>query len=157
MQALVSFIAPVIIFVSTLISGSQPPSAQGPVSQVSSVELGLHETSPKGAEGGFAMPASGCSDTSHGPIHDCATIPTISVDKPIVRLGDSVTVTWNPHGHTNCSLSINLSSKTPAPNANATGSLVDSPTGETSYSIVCDGAGNQASVTVRVLPRIQET
>jgi hypothetical protein len=155
MQMLVHVFAPAMLFFAALFGTHTAAPAQ------TSVELGLYEVSPRGDAGGFAMPASGCSPADpqwHGyPIHDCAVHPDISVDKPIIRLGESVIVSWDPHTHTNCVLSNNVMALTPVPDGNVAGNRTDYPTGETTYSIVCDGAGNEDSATVKVLPRIQET
>ncbi len=130
-----------------------------------SVELGLREVSPNGEEGGFAVPASGCSRPHPaGYYHDCEEQkPDITVDKPLVRYGDQVVVSWNPKLNINCVLSENVRSLTgtpnpaTAPNANAVGSRIDELTGEVTYTITCTGAGNVDQVTAKILPRIQET
>lgn len=159
MEFVLSIIASLVALTGGLL-GPDDNIAQS-VAAPQSVEFGLSEVSPKGASGGFAMPASGCSAAApdwHGaPIHDCAVFPDISVDKPIIRLGDSVDVSWDPRTHTNCVLSSNVMDLSPVPDGNIAGSRTDTPTGETSYSISCDGAGNEDSATVKVLPRIQET
>jgi len=167
MESLLQIIAPVLLFASSLFGfGGQAVVTDAPVRvENNSVELGLYEVSPKGEAGGFAMPASGCGMVHNGrPVHSCATAaPDINVDKPIVRLGDPVTVTWTPRISINCVLSSNVmalrSSPNPstAPNGNAAGSRIDSPTGETTYTITCQDTGNSDSVIVKVLPRIQET
>jgi hypothetical protein len=168
MESILNILTPVIMLVSGLMGLGDGNVAQvSAIEEVQSVELGLTEVSPRGAAGGFAMPASGCSDADpdwHGlPIHDCATLPDIRTNSPIIRLGDPVTISWDPRGNVNCVLSSNVmalvvspNSTTP-PNGNAIGSRIDSPTGETTYTIVCDGSGNQDAATVKVLPRIQET
>lgn len=142
-----------------------------------SVELGLSETSPRGEMGGFAIPASGCSPvdpTGHRvpyPVHDCSTLPDISVDKPVIHYGDSVTVSWDPKTQVNCVLSANVmalvggSNPATAPNANLASSItnpprITTPTGETTFTITCDGnvnPNNIDTVIVKVLPKIQET
>jgi hypothetical protein len=138
-----------------------------------SVELGLNEVSPNGEAGGFAIPASGCSPVnpighnSPFPIHDCNTPPDITVDKPIVRVGDPVTVSWDRKTHLQCVLSSNVMALRGGPNpltapdvsltGSPTGSRIDSPQNETVYSIICQGTGNRDSVTVKVLPQIQES
>lgn len=163
MEILVNIFTPVLIFVATLMGMQTTPAtdAQMSIQGHNSVELGLLEMSPNGEQGGFAIPASGCSPSNpnwHGyPIHDCDILPDISVDKPIVRLNDRVIVTWDPKIHQNCVLSANLMALTPTPSGAVAGSRPDYPTGETSYSIVCDGVGYSDSVTVKVLPIIQET
>ena len=168
METILNLFTPAIMLFSSLMGFGDTNLAQVPVvAQAQSVELGLTEVSPLGAAGGFAMPASGCSAADpnwHGlPVHDCVTLPDIRTNTPIIRLGDPVTVSWDPRGNVNCILSSNVTSLTvspnPAtvPNGNAIGSRIDSPTGETTYTIVCDGAENRDSATVKVLPRIQET
>jgi hypothetical protein len=133
-----------------------------------SVELGLRETSPKGEGGGFAIPASGCGvvHTEANPdyVHECpSSVPNISVDKPIMRLGDPVTVTWDPKSNVGCVLSntvmklITSPNPSTAPNPSVSGSRVDEPTGETMYTITCTGGGNTDNAIVKILPRYQET
>jgi hypothetical protein len=126
------------------------------------VEVGLAETSPLGEAGGYATPASGCSvAASHDEsIHDCSTLPEIHTDKPIVRYGEDVVVGWNPYMHENCVLSqsVLLLPPTTLPTPiTVSGVRTANPTAETTFSITCDGVGNFDSVTVRVLPRAQET
>lgn len=165
METIFNIITPIVMFASSILGlgGQNTLSTQDTISEEtpSSVEIGLYETSPRGEEGGFAMPASGCSAADplwHGyPIHDCSILPDISTNKPIIRLGDPVTIFWDPKIHGGCLLSSNVEALSPTPDAGIADSRVDYPTGETSYSIVCDGVGNSDSVTVKVLPRIQET
>lgn len=168
METIFNLLAPAIMLVSSLMGLGDAHTAQVATVQAQrSVELGLTEVSPRGEAGGFAMPASGCSAADpnwHGePIHDCASLPDIRTNSPIIRLGDPVTVSWDPRGNTSCVLSSNVTSLITSPNpatapdGNVIGSRIDSPTGETIYTIVCAGAGNQDAATVRVLPRIQET
>ena len=161
MEQILSFALSIAFAFSSLIGVAPQVPASLAISESSSVELGLREVSPKGEAGGFAIPASGCSAASpewHGaPIHDCATFPDISVDKPIIRLGDPVEVSWDPRTHANCILSGNVMELTPVPNPNSIDSRTDYPTGETTYTITCEGAGNTDSASVKVLPRIQET
>jgi hypothetical protein len=163
MELIVNILAPVLVFIAGFTGNAEVAMVQASAQDGSgSVELGLlQEFSPRGEAGGFAMPASGCSAADprwHGnPIHDCDTLPDISTDKPIIRLGDPVEIFWDPRSHTNCILSANLMALSPVPDGNVAGSREDSPEGETTYSIVCDGAGNSDTVTVKVLPRIQET
>jgi hypothetical protein len=159
METILHIVAPIIMLASSVFgfnTHTVSPSSEAPEVAQTSVEFELYETSPKGAAGGFAIPASGCAPADiHDArgLHDCSTMPDISVDKPIIPYGESVTVSWDPTVHTGCVLSANLGSIA----VSSTGSTVTTPTGETSYSIVCDGVGNQDSVTVKVLPRIQET
>lgn len=165
METVLNFFTPILMLASSVMGvGSVAASDHAAVSvDQASVELGLTETSPRGAQGGFAMPASGCSAADprwHGyPITDCSIMPDITTNKSIIRLGGSVIISWDPKIHQNCVLSPNVTRlNTPStPDGNVAGSRTDTPTGETSYSIVCDGAGNQDSVTVKVLPRIQES
>ena len=163
MEHIVSFAITAIVSLTSLLgfSADVPATLALTESQPSSVELGLTELSPKGEAGGYAIPASGCSAASpdwHGfPIHDCSTFPDIQVDKPIIRLGDPVNVAWDPRTHVNCILSENVMVLAPTPNPDSVDARVDYPTGETTYTITCEGAGNTDSATVKVLPRIQET
>lgn len=169
METIFNLLAPAIIFVAGLVGvGADDVSNVSAIQARQSVELGLTEVSPRGEAGGFAMPASGCSAADSNwhddvPIHDCSTLPDIRVNSPIIRLGDPVTVSWDPRSNLNCVLSSNVmalvtspNSATP-PNGNAIGSRIDDPTGETTYTITCDGVGNQDAAVVKVLPRIQET
>ncbi len=123
-----------------------------------SVAGGVYEASPKGEAGGFAIPASGCSPADprwHGyPIHDCAVKPEIKVDKPIIRYGETVVVDWDPRTHTGCEVA---PFEAPVPNGAVAGSEPVQPTGEITFTIICDGVGNEDAATVKVLPRIQET
>jgi hypothetical protein len=167
METVLNIIAPVVVFVASLMGFGGNYAQVVAIEEPRSVEIGLSEVSPKGEAGGFAMPASGCSAASptwHGlPVHDCATFPDITVSKPIIRIGDPVTVSWDPRTHTNCVLSSNVTSLTSSPNPStppvgtAIGSRIDNPTGETIYTITCDGVGNYDTAAVKVLPRIQET
>jgi hypothetical protein len=162
METLINIFAPIALFVAGIVGvGPDNTSLIASVEQPS-VEFGLSEVSPKGESGGFAMPASGCSAASpewHGePVHDCALVPEINVNKSIIRLGDPIIVSWDPRTNTNCILSNNVMVLPPAtPDGNVADSRISIPTGETTYSIVCDGAGNEDSASVKVLPRIQET
>lgn len=81
--------------------------------------------------------------------------PEISADNELIRMGETVTISWQPNGNTNCTLSGNLMNMSPAPNPNADGSKEDQPTGRVTYTITCEGGTD--SVEVRVLPVIQET
>lgn len=167
MESLLQILTPIFFFTSALLGlGSETVQINAPeYTATPSVELGLYEVSPRGEAGGFAMPASGCGVVHNGrPVHECATsAPDISVDKPIVRLGDPVTINWNPKANINCVLSSNVMALTSSPNpstapvAGVAGSRVDSPTGVTTYSITCQDTGNVDAVSVKVLPRIQET
>ena len=174
METLLQLFTTVAFFTASILGQGIVPSLsthEGAQVQSGSVELGLNEVSPNGEAGGFAIPASGCSAADprwHGGPADagCVTVtkPTITVDKPIIRVGDTVKISWDPKGNAGCVLSPNVQALTvtplntaTAPNANAVGSKNDTPTAETTYSIVCGAAGNEASVSVRVLPRIQET
>lgn len=157
METLIHLIAPLAMFIAGVTGFSSGSTSAVATANQQSVEFGLSEVSPRGVEGGFAMPASGCSDTTHGPIHDCALYPEINVNKAIIRLGESIVVSWDPRSNTNCVLTTNVTALPPAtPNGNVVGSRDATPTGETTYSISCDG-NRTDSATVKVLPRIQET
>jgi hypothetical protein len=155
------------VFVATLLSVASLLGGGNVFVSVpdASVEIGLREMSPKGELGGFAIPASGYGQIHNGlPEHDCpSSAPDIRVDKPIVRSGEPVIVTWDPKANVGCTLSATVTrlvtspNPTTAPNANATGSRIDTPTGETTYAIVCTGSGNSDVVVAKILPRIQET
>lgn len=123
----------------------------------SSVEVGLAELSPAGEAGGYAMPASGCSASDwHGAgLHDCNQQPEITVDNPIVRIGEETTLRWDTNGISGCELLGNLNNQGPV---TGSGSEVVAPFADTTYVIICDEeAAYTQMVTVRVLPRIQET
>ncbi len=166
MENIFNSIAPALLFVSSLLGLGTQPEQLNPAPEINiveSVELGLSETSPRGEQGGFAMPASGCSAIPPHPNTGCppGALPIITVDKPLVRYGDDVVITWNPNGYTDCLLSTNLISLTGAPNpvtppiGSVGGSRTDTLTGQETYTITCTGGSD--SVTVKVLPRIQET
>jgi hypothetical protein len=113
-----------------------------------SVEIGISSLSPAGIAGGYAVPASGCSDLHD---NDCAA-PTITADAEVVRKGDSVTVCWNPDNHTSCTLSGNL---TGDPNI----LMCDTVTVENKsiFAIACtDGLYGESQVAVEVIPTFQE-
>ncbi len=163
METVLQFVAPIIMFTASLMGYGVQSDFVSP--EAHSVELGLTEVSPRGEAGGFAVPASGCGVIHGGlPERDCSTTaPDISTNFSIIRLGDPVLVIWNPKSNTGCVLSNTVTSlitapnSPTAPNANAVGSRIDAPVGEITYSITCDGVGNRDTVTVKVLPRIQET
>ena len=153
MESILSIITSLLFAVTGATAGAETPAAAGP----SSVEIGLAELSPAGEAGGYAMPASGCSAADwHGRgLHDCNQQPLIDVDDPIVRMGENTTLRWNPNGISNCRLLGNLTNQGPVSRA---GSEVITPFADTTYVIVCDNqSAYTQSVTVRVLPRIQET
>lgn len=153
----------IVLTLGALFSGfSGVPETPSAVLASASVELGIQEVSPRGEAGGFAIPASGCSDADpdwHGfPIHDCSVLPEINTNKPVIRYGEDVIITWDPHSHINCVLSGNVTDLPPVgADGNFPGTRTDTPTGETTYTITCDGVGNADAATVKVLPRIQET
>lgn len=177
MENIFNSIAPALLFVSSLLGFGTEPALINPSIEtdiVESVELGLSETSPLGAQGGYAMPASGCSaldpnwgDGTHPtPPATCAsTNPIITATPGLVRYGSNVTISWDPNGHSSCFLTQNVTSLTGSPNpttpvnANAPGSRIDIATGQETYAIICYSGITpyQADVTVKVLPRIQET
>jgi len=84
-------------------------------------------------------------------------LPDISADQPVVRYGEEVVITWDPRSHTNCVLSNNLMVTTPVPDGDVADDRTLTLTGESVFTIVCDGVGNSDAVTVKVLPRFQET
>lgn len=87
---------------------------------------------------------------------NCPEPPIISVnnsDGPlIVRYNEEVKVAWSPLGNKACTLSAQIA---PGNNANVTGEDTVVMTGETTFSITCENGSD--SVSVRVLPRVQET
>jgi hypothetical protein len=67
-----------------------------------------------------------------------------------IRSGTPTTIAWDNNGNTGCTLS------TPLPGGTATtGTQIDNPTSESTYTINC--TQGSASVTVKVLPVVQET
>ena len=163
MEILLQVLTPLIIFTAGIFGYTDSTSV---LPTQTSSELGLREVSPNGETAGLAIPASGCGvvHANGTPENGCApTAPDITVNKPIIRLGDPVTISWNHKTNTGCTLSTTVTTlninpnPATAPDANAVGSRVDTPTGETVYTITCTGAGNGDKVTVKVLPRIQET
>lgn len=87
---------------------------------------------------------------------DCGAVPTIIVNDSegpvIVRFGEEVNISWNPFGNTTCTLSPQIALGN---NANAIDEDTYTMTGESTFSITCEGGTD--SVSVRVLPREQET
>jgi hypothetical protein len=113
-----------------------------------SVEVGVSTLSPAGAEGGYAVPASGCSDLHDS---DCAA-PTITSETDLVRKGETVEICWNPDNHTSCSLSPNLSG-----NANAVACDTVAIDNATTFLISCtDGIPGESTVLVEVVPTVFE-
>lgn len=101
--------------------------------------------------GGSSYQYASCAVDPAPPISDIS----ITVDPKIVRSGNSVTITWDGGNAEACTV------KGPALTANAvTGSQeVPSLQGEATYILECTLGPNSKSdtVTVRILPRIQET
>jgi hypothetical protein len=168
MENIFNSIAPALLFVSSLLGFGTEPNLVNPSIEtdvVQSVELDLSETSPRGEQGGFAMPASGCSAIPPHPndLGCPGTNPIITATPSLVRYGSQVTISWDPNGNSSCVLTQNVTSLTgglnpPAPpsvNANAPGSRFDIVTSQETYGIFC--VGGYDYVTVKVLPRIQET
>ena len=179
METIFNTIAPLILFASSLF-GFEYTVPSSPVAQtVQSVEIGLSETSPRGEFGGYAVPASGCSaldpnwgngqhpDTTGAP---CPVNPgpTIIANPEIVRYGESVTITWNANNNPGCFLSSNIVSLPPQPvdtyAVAPNNKRVDILTGQETFEIRCWNqiiAGVPTAifdqVTVKVLPRVQET
>lgn len=82
----------------------------------------------------------------------------IEVDPPVTRKGNPVTVTWD----TGTSDPANCQIQTGAvilqsPLTSKTGSLTHIITGETIFTLNCEGNRNNADATVKVLPEFQET
>jgi hypothetical protein len=159
MENVLHFFTPALLFITGVLGMQGDTAGQQVVVPVDSVEVGLSETSPNGPAGGFAMPASGCSaPTVHDDrgIHDCDGLPEIEVDPPIIRVGETANVSWDPkpeEGLTNCvvsggSLSAGLVTET--------GDEDVSPSADTRYYIDCDN-NRSDSTLLRVLPEIQET
>lgn len=158
MEILVHIITPIIIAVSSFLGIQQPE-------EVTSVELGLiEEVSPRGQEGGFAMPASGCSydysdpteEHGHADLTDCSGFPIIEIDPPIVRSGEEVDVDWNVGDHTGCEITykdqvVNI------PNGGSNTGTISGVvlTAETLFTLTCNDGS--ATAVGRVLPKIQET
>lgn len=114
------------------------------------VEIGLAEVSPLGPDGGYAVPASGCSYTGHGTVHEC-TGPDITADPPIVRYDGEVEICWDPGGYlSGCTLSDNLTG-----NGNSAACETVTLVSESTFDINC--GTDTSSVTVLVLPQVEET
>jgi hypothetical protein len=134
-------LAALLIAVSTFFTGFF-------VTPEPSVEIGISSLSPAGVEGGFAVPASGCSDLHD---NDCA-VPVITAETDLVRKGETVEICWNPDNHTSCTLSPNLSG-----NANAIACDNPTVTNATTFSITCtDGIPGESTVQVEVVPTVFE-
>ncbi len=161
---IITYIAASLLLFSSSFSGiggvSILPEMQ---KQQPTVELGLREVSPQGEDGGFAIPASHCSAPNAEDTCDTSNKPDINVNKPIVRMGEEVIVTWDPNGNTGCALSSTVTklvaapNPAQAPNANVHESRTDFPEGMTTYTIACAGANNTDSDVVKVLMEIEET
>jgi hypothetical protein len=137
MEIISALLATITIFFSGLFMPAQP-----------SVEIGISSLSPAGIEGGYAVPASGCSDLHD---NDCAA-PTITTSRNLVRKGDPVEICWNPDNHISCTLSPNLSGN---PNILACDTVTLQ--NKTQFSISCtDGLPGESTVTVEVVPTFQE-
>lgn len=153
METVLNIVASFFLAVTGAGGGDAVATAQTP----ESVEVGIAEVSPAGEAGGYAMPASGCSEEDwHGEgLHDCNQQPEIELDDPIVRIGEETTLRWDPNGIDRCVLVGNLENEGPV---NGPGSEVIAPFADTTFVIICDNnAGYTDTVTIRVLPRIQET
>lgn len=126
-----------------------------------SVEVGVVSTSPKGALGGFAIPAS-CPSYEHSPGECAPPAPSFSGTNNqtgggggafTINQGGGVTLTWNASSATNCS-GVNFSTGGPP---GTSGSVVLSPSSSTTYTLVCNYLSNyspttaQSSVGVTVL------
>jgi len=153
MESVFNIIASLLMAVTGLVTGEQALNNVAP----SSVEIGIAELSPRGEAGGYAMPASGCSENQwHGNgLHDCGRQPVIELDDNIIRIGEQTELRWDPNGIDNCVLIGNLDS---AGAVTGPGSEFIQPIADTTYVIICDNEQEYTqTVTVRVLPRIQET
>ncbi len=170
METLLTLLMPILLFGSSLLgfTSDVPDSKQVVADRVpQSVELGLREMSPNGEEGGFAIPASGCSSTDlyYGdgthPVPNATNcpnnIPIITAVPAIIRAGDSTLISWDPKQGLSCSLSLTVTklNGNAVVNPDAIGSSSDYPTAQTKYTIRCHN-GN-AEAIVKVLPVIQET
>ncbi|MBI2108957.1 MAG: hypothetical protein HYT93_02120 [Parcubacteria group bacterium] len=125
-----------------------------------SVEVGVTSLSPKGISGGFAIPAS-CPSYEHTP-GECAP-PALNLfgennetgesgGAITINQGGSVTIEWNATGATSCD-GLNFST-----GGAISGSVVVSPTTDTTYTVVCfynpgtySPSSLQSSVGVTVL------
>lgn len=111
-----------------------------------SVEVGISSLSPAGIDGGYAVPASGCS----GPT-DC-NAPVITADKTLVPPNEPVEICWNPSNHHDCKLSKNLTG-----NANQITCETVTIQSSTRFAIQCiDGTVQEDSVIVDVTPTMYE-
>jgi hypothetical protein len=114
-----------------------------------SVEVGISTVSPAGIQGGYAVPASGCSTWHSSGPNDCDS-PIITANRELVPSGSTVEISWNPFNHKDCTLSSNLTG-----NANVAGNEDVIVENTTRYTIKCtDGppGGAVDGVTVEVIP-----
>lgn len=112
-----------------------------------SVELGVASRSPVGISGGIVVPAS-CGSPHTG---DLCTAPYVSATSAsgngtsvVINAGDSTTLTWVCYDSTSSS-GINFST-----GGAVSGSVVVSPSTDTSYTIICSNGG-QGIVNVTVV------
>jgi len=148
MESVVHILTTLILAVSSMtgIGGGALVESQSPGSS----ELGISELSPRGLAGGFAMPASGCS--SHTHVGEICGDPEIELEDPIIRDDDETQLCWDPNGRTDCRLLGDLQNRGPV---TGPGCETVNPNSDATYILIC---GNDVfPVTLRVLPRVQET
>jgi hypothetical protein len=100
---------------------------------------------------------SGCTNCSYTPNHNNEggnPPPTVSANPTVIRQGGQTTITWNPRGYPDCTISP-MSMFTTPPNLNTSGSALVTLTTETQVTITCGNLSN--SVNIRVIPNIFET
>lgn len=115
-----------------------------------SAELGISELSPRGLQGGFAMPASGCSGHTH--VGEICGEPEFELDDPIIRDDEETQICWDPNGRTDCRLLGDLDARGPV---TGPGCETVDPDSDATYVLVC--GSDVFTQTLRVLPRVQET
>ena len=149
MESVAHIIASLMLAVSSMTGiGDDGLSKQS--QSAGSAELGIVELSPRGVEGGFAMPASGCSAHTHtGEI--CGD-PEIDLEDPIIRDDETTQVCWDPNGRTDCRLLGDLENRGPV---TGPGCETVDPDSDSTYILIC--GSDVQSATLRVLPRVQET
>jgi hypothetical protein len=150
MEIFTQMLTGVVIFIGGLFGAGMPA--------VDTVEIGLSEMSPLGAEGGYAVPASGSSGCDVS-LADCSGDVVLTVDSALVRWDDSVEVCWYPKNHSSCTLS--PTSRFTAENSEVPGCVDVVQTAETTYTLTCaepTGLGEKtSSKRVRVLPQMYES
>ena len=95
----------------------------------------------------------GCTDADDNDETDTLPDPTITVTPAVVRQGSDFLLEWNPNGNPGCVLSNNAPSSA---NGSTAGSVTLTANRQSTYTISCAN-GNEASVTLQVIPNLFET